>query len=289
MSIKNLILSLLIINAPFAVVADTLAYLKYTENYWQVFLYDLSTKNEQQLTHSQFDKAKLSLFDKQQKLLATGIQGELAYIDIAKKQESKTQQLSATENIMANDVAISENGRYLLYSAITKKSDLNKLFIRDNQTHKTRQIFNMEGVQFDPAWSAKNDSFYFIKGDKYSPYAIWKSSLDGLKQQAVIKQQHHVLDIATAKNDTLAYSSNQTGNYDIWLYKNKKSIQLTDNKYYDGKPALTQDAKTVYYESIQNGVPNIWAVKVNAPFQSTQVTYSKQGIRHPVVISAKVK
>src|SRR3990167_2939629 len=71
-------------------VAGRVAYLQYTEGYWQVWLMDAAGQNQRQLTRSPYDKATSSWYPDWEHLLIGGIQGELEKISI---QDGKAQPL----------------------------------------------------------------------------------------------------------------------------------------------------------------------------------------------------
>ena len=268
---------------PFSITcADSLAYLKYTDNAWQVHIRDTETGEDEKVTNTDYDKTRVSWLDKN-KIFVNGVQGQMAIIDLISGKETPVPFISSH----VNDAVISKDGRYILYSSISDASDLNRLYIIDRNSGNTTALPKREGLQFDPAWSPGGEHFYFVAGDDVSPYSLWKSSLDGSDQRAVVRNKHHNLDINESRSGILAYSSNQSGNYDIWLEKDGVRSQQTKYEGYDGKPAWSKDGKTIYFESARNGVVNIWSISVGNPDKESwsepvQITHSEQGARLPV-------
>ncbi len=263
--------------------AESVAYLKYTKDFWQVHIKDTETGEDRQATSTDYDKTRVSWVGKN-KMFVNGVQGQMTIVDLSSGEEKPLPLISSH----VNDAVLSKDGRYILYSTISDTSDLNRLYILDRNSDKNTALPKREGLQFDPAWSSDGRHFYFVAGDNRGPYSLWQSSLDGGDQRPVVKNRHHNLDINESSGGILAYSSNQAGNYDIWINENGQTRQLTEYEGYDGKPNWSGDGKTVYFESTRNGVVNIWSMTVDDPdtkawHKPVQITHSDQGARLPVV------
>jgi len=268
---------------PFSIAgADSLAYLKYTDDFWQVHIRDTETDVERKITNTKYDKTRISWVG-ENRIFVNGVQGQMAIIDLTTARETSLPFISSH----VNDAVISKDGRFILYSSISDTSDLNRLYIYDRSSGDITELPKRDGLQFDPAWSRQSEYFFFVAGDDVSPYSLWKSSLDGSDQRVVVRNKHHNLDINESRNGVLAYSSNRSGNYDIWLENNGSSRQLTEHDGYDGKPVWANDNKTIYFESARNGVVNIWSISVSNDGEDgwgkpVQVTHSEKGARLPV-------
>ena len=263
--------------------AESVAYLKYAKDFWQVYVMDTETGEARQATSTDYDKTRVSWVGKNE-IFVNGVQGQMAIVDLSSGKETALPLISSH----VNDAVLSKDGRYILHSTISDTSDLNRLHIFDRESGRNAALPKREGLQFDPAWSPDGRHFYFVAGDNRGPYSLWRSSLDGGDQRPVVKNDHHNLDINESPGGILAYSSNQAGNYDIWINDNGKTSRLTEYEGYDGKPNWSGDGETIYFESTRDGIVNIWSMSVDDPDKKTwhapvQITHSDRGARLPVV------
>ena len=65
-------------------------------------------------------------------------------------------------------------------------------------------------------------------------------------------------------NDTIAYVSNESGNWDIWLMNSDGShrVQLTTNPGKDTEPSWSPDGRSLTYVSERNGQWDVWLMDV---------------------------
>lgn len=64
--------------------------------------------------------------------------------------------------------------------------------------------------------------------------------------------------------DYIAYTSNKSGNYDIWLFsiKDNKHRQLTVDPSYDGNPTWSPEGNEIAFVSTRSGSKEIWVMSV---------------------------
>lgn len=96
------------------------------------------------------------------------------------------------------------------------------------------------------------------------------------------------------RGDRLAFMSNRTGNYDVWvLYlSNNQLVQVTTNPGFDGYPAWDKKGFHFAYTSDRTGQNEVWATSFFFDNRSDQVqlttTGGEQPTWHPITASRKL-
>jgi len=82
--------------------------------------------------------------------------------------------------------------------------------------------------------------------------------------------------------DWIAYTSNKSGNYDIWIMsvKDRKHHQLTRDTAYDGEPAWAPDGNELAFVSTRTGSREIWLVSMTGDHER-QLTRMGNGCKDP--------
>lgn len=258
----------------------TLAYLAYSDDgYWQVWRMTPEGKFPAQVTFSPYDKSRLSWYPEGRHLLVNGHQGSLVKVEIVSGQETPVP-LPLTG---MNDAVLSPDGRLIAFSLSTGNSiDGNNIWIVDANGAHLRKLTQLPYLQHDPSWSLDGSTLYFLSGKGDQNHDIWKVSLqDGATTQLTVGQLYH-FDVAVGPDGRLAYSSNQSGNYEIWLWSpGEQPRPLTDHPALDARPGWSPDGRFLVFESTRDGVPNIWRLAISGGTPQP-LTRSTQGARMPV-------
>lgn len=263
--------------------SDKLAYMQFIDGNWQVFVKPVDGE-ARQLTTSPYDKSTISWLEDGKHLYVCGVQSESEIINI-ENGESKPVELPMPG---INDAVISPDGELLLFSHIASDSVDNKLWKYNIASgENTPLVVKQKGRQFDPRWNPKADGYYFVTGSATDAYGISKASIASSRVIPVITEVNFNLDPDVSLDNHLAWSSNQSGNYDIWLHVDNTHIRITQHQSLDARPSFNKLGGTVYFESLRSGVSNIWAIDINhegrPKGEARQVTNSDDGARYPVV------
>lgn len=263
--------------------SDVLAYLEHSDGYWQVYLKN-GKKPAKQISTSSYDKSKVSWFADGKELFICGIQGDIEIINI-KTGGIKSIQLPHP-NI--NDALISPDGKKIIYSAINRGSINNKLWLYDVKTEDFKPLLKtLVGRQYDPKWHPDSNQYYFVTGVLNKSYGIAKSRINSNVSEPVVHNQKLNLDVDIALNGDIAYSSNITSNFEIWMISSGKPKQLTKSAASAIHPSWSTDGGSIYFEKVVAGVTNIWKASVKKQLKTQgnarQITFSKNGARYPVV------
>lgn len=268
--------------APLSASASTneIAFLSYTDGYWQVWTMDAKGNKTHQVTKTAYDKSRISWFPDGKHVLVMGSQGTIVRVDIGSGKETPIK-LSLT-NVF--DAVVSPNGKWIAASINTAGGvDNNDIWVAKADGSQLKRLARIKGLQHDPAWSQNNHWIYFHSGEGGQNHDIWRMSRDGKRKEQITVGQIYNFDVAVGEKGHIAFSSNRSGNYELYIKnKKRKARQLTHDPALDGRPSWSPNAKFIVFESTRNGgVPNIWKLSTRGG-KPEQLTKRKQGARAPV-------
>lgn len=259
-------------------VAGRVAYLQYTEGYWQVWLMDAAGQNQRQLTRSPYDKATSSWYPDGEHLLIGGIQGELEKISI---QDGKAQPLKLPLHGLV-DAAVAPSGKAILFSLPAAGTTFNDHIWLINEDGTGQEKLTDQGyLKHQPVWAPQSDWIYFLSGKGDQSHDIWRLNYRTRELEQMTTGQLYHFDVAVSVSGMLAFSSNRSGNYEIWTWDGKAvPKQLTQDPGLDGKPSWSPEGDYLLFESSRGGALNIWRMSADGS-QLQQLTFSEEGARSP--------
>jgi len=259
---------------------EKLAYLEFTGKYWQVFLLGAENKTNKQISNTEYDVSAISWLSDGGKLFINGIQGEAEILDLA---TGHTEIISLPFDTI-NDAVISPEGKQIVFSAIAENSPNNKLWLYDIKKKILIPLFkDKPGRQYDPKWGKDNNTVYFISGIANQFYGIEKGDIKTNQSMPVVKNSYYNLDVDVSRNGNITYSSNVSGDYNIWVMQGRSKKRVTSKKGTESRPSWSSNQTRLYFEAIRKGITNIWSIDMNAREQErVQVTFSERGARYPL-------
>ncbi|MCW8932074.1 MAG: hypothetical protein OQL19_17800 [Gammaproteobacteria bacterium] len=272
----------LLISSSVLVAQDKMAFIALDKLYWQIWLMDVDGQQTEQLTSSPYDKSRLSWYPDNQSLLISGNQGELVKLSLSDKKETPLVISLPQKQNPPNDVVLSPDGRYMAFSQIPVDTIYSKLWLHSLETGKNIAIGRMKGFQHEPIFSSDGQSLYFLSGNNQQTHDIWRYSLSDQSLEQMTHEQLYNLDVSPSKTNALAFSSNRSGNYEIWISDAKGSRALTNNPGLDARPTWSSNEQTIAFESTRSGVVNIWAITPKSQDGARQLTHFKEGARYPL-------
>ncbi len=257
-----------------------IAYLAYTDGYWQVWTVDAKGNHAQPITHSPYDKIRASWFPDGQQLLVLGSQGNLVKVVLKVKQEMPIK--FRLKGIY--DAVISPDGQWIAASINTTDGvDSSEIWLAKANGADLKRLTRRKGLKFDLGWSPDSAFIYFTSGEGGQTHDLWRITRSGKKAKQLTVGQRYNFDVAVSRSHRLAFSSNRSGNYEIWVQKgNKKARQVTRHAALDGNPTWSPDGKALVFESTRNGVPNLWKLSRLKNGTPVQLTHHKKGARAPM-------
>ncbi len=256
-----------------------IAYIAYNDGYWQAWTMTTDGRNHRQITRTPYDKSRISWYPDGRYLLVNNSQGGLAKVDIETGHEIPIRVSLAG----VNDGMVSPDGEWIAVSfRLADGIDNNDIWIVKSDGTGLRRLTNMKGLQHEPSWGPDGNWIYFLSGTGGQTHDIWRVSPSSKKAEQLTVGQLYHFDVAVSPDGDLAFSSNRTGNYEIWVKRGKENARaLTNHPALDARPTWSPDGRTVVFESTREGAPNIWkmALQNGSP---VKLTKHRDGARAPV-------
>jgi hypothetical protein len=267
--------------------ADHLAYLAYTDGYWQVWV--KVADQPKQITHSAYDKIRISWYPDGQHLLLNGQQGELAQLDINNGKETPI--AAPFENI--TDAMISPNAQQLAFSINTADSkDGNNIWLYTFTDKTLLRLTQLPYLQHQPVWAPDGKTLYFLSSTSLQNHDLWHYQLPQKKLEKLTADNTLYFDIAVSKKNDLLYSKRQGQQFDLWYWPQQQTPRaLISSPAFEGQPAW--GAQGFYFVSDRDqafrdqslavkNVLNIFYCELPCS-KPAAVTQHQQGARAPVV------
>jgi TolB protein len=181
------------------------------------------------------------------------------------------------------DAILSPDGRTIAFSAGTADArDANDIWVMNEDGSEPKRLVAMKYLQHSPTWSPDGHWIYFLSTDGGEKQDIWRVSFDGKTREQVTVDGLYQFDIAAGPNDLIAFSSNRSGNYEIWVQNGKEPPrQVTHDPAFDGGPVWNEAGTGFIFESNRGGSVNLWylSLEKTPPDPPRQLTHQEGGAR----------
>ena len=255
--------------------AAELAYLAVTNGYWEVWTANADGSKARQVTKSNNDKARVSWLPDGARLLVSCNDGRVVIVSLEGKETP-----IALEQHPVTDAVVSPDGKQLAFSFSTA-IDGNDIWMTNLDGTGSERLVRMASLQHEPVWSPDGRSLYFLSGDGGQAHDIWRMTLDGRNTEQLTVGSLYHFDIAVSKTGDLAFSSNRSGNYELYLQRSGSDAEaLTNDPALDGHPAFSPDGTQLVFESTRGGAPNLWRLDLKSK-SLKQITRHRDGARAP--------
>ncbi|TCK18885.1 WD40 repeat protein [Thiogranum longum] len=258
---------------------EKIAYLAHSKNFWQVWTMQADGTDPQQITHTPFDKSHISWYPDGTHLLVNGSQGQIRKVNVQTKQETILE-LPIKGTV---DAVVSPDGLSIAFSlSVAGSIDNNHIWLVKEDGSGLKKLTAMKGLQHEPVWSRDGKAVYFLSGEGDQSHDVWRVERASKRIEKLTAGKLYHFDMAFANDNAMAFSNNQTGNYEIWIKQSDGSNrQLTQHESIDARPSWSPDGKAIVFESSRSGVMNIW-MKPISNSEAVQLTHEKVGARFPV-------
>jgi TolB protein len=263
-----------------AEVDHPLAYLAVDDGYWQVWVAELDGSHAQLVTRSPYDKIKISWFADGDRLLVSGAAGEIVVVSIDSGQETPVPLPIG----QGSDATVSPDGTQIAFSAVNAGSaDTNDIWVVAADGSAARKITTLAALQHEPVWSRDGAALYFLSGSGGQSHDIYRVALDGQSLEQLTAGQLYHFDVAVAADGTLAFSSNRSGNYDLWIRdRDGREHVLIATPDLESEPTWDSSDRKLVFTRIADGVANLWSISREGGTPAP-VTRHPQGARRAAI------
>ena len=109
-----------------------------------------------------------------------------------------------------------------------------------------RRITNAPHVQHEPFWDASGRWIYFLSRESMLGHHIWRVRPDGARREALTAGSAYHFDIAVGPGGRVAFSTNRSGNYEIWVGDDvDRAKPITTHRALDSSPTFSPDGESL--------------------------------------------
>lgn len=258
---------------------ESIAFLAVSGGYWEVWLTDDEGRQPRKLSDFKADVSRISWFPDGNTLLVNLHDGRMFRLDADSGEASAVQ--APMPGIL--DAVVSPDGRQATFSLSTADSiDNNDIWTFDLSTGGLNKLTSMARLQHEPTWSSDGAQVYFLSGRGGQTHDIWRADVATRETEQLTVNALYHFDLAARPDGALAYSGNQTGNYDLWVrHPDGRAEQLTDDPELDARPTWSPDGTALAFESTRDGKIDIWRYDLGSS-ELKRLTEMPEGARHPV-------
>jgi len=289
------ITSALLLSQPVWAGDDDIAYLRDSDGVWQVWLFDIQNQTHEQLTQGEVDKTRVSWNQDRTKLLINRNDGSVAWLEL----ETSTQSSKGTGDESTKparkitdlklpvkgilDAKLSNDDQWIAYSDVIYKTKPNYNIWRVKvDGSASDQLTNQSDLQNFPSWSSDDTKLVYLSGTSTSGRHVWQLDVKSKSQEQLTSNVGYSFDPTLNQNGDLVYSSNETGNYDLWLKKQgtKDAVRLTSGSELEGAPSWSPDGSQLVYEVLSSSNRQLWIMNIDGS-KKTLITPKDTSSRSP--------
>jgi len=248
--------------------------------YWQVWIMDLDGSNKKKLTRSKVDKRSPDLSADGRRIAYVTNEGELWVMDTGG--DNKTH---IPLNISVTEPKWCFQDKRIVFTSYRGVSflDDSDIWMVNSDGSNLKKIIRRPSLQFLPDVSEDNKELVFVDVSEVTGHEIYKLNLETNDYvQLTENRSHDASPVFAAEASLVVYSSDEDGNYDIWIMDKfgRNSKNLTERPAFDSSPVITKDGTTIFFLSDSTKSMQIWSMDIygNLLKQITDDGHDKQDI-----------
>lgn len=254
------------------------AYLAHDGGYWQVWVMDANGARATQITDSNYEKTRVSWFPDGRDVLVNSLDGRLFRVDTDSGSEVEIPiPLTGT-----TDAVVSPRGDRIAFSVSTADAiDDNEIWTILPDGSSLEKFTTMNWLQHEPQWGSEANWIYFLSGKGDDAHDIWRVSTATKGTEQLTAGALYHFDLAVGSDGSLAFSSNRSGNYEIWIQRESEDARpVSPHPALDGRPSWNRAANALIFHSSRSGALQLW--RWDEPeSEARQLTRHDGGARAP--------
>lgn len=253
-----------------------IAYCQRRQGFWQIEIANLDGSKPQALTKSPVDKRYPSWSPDGKKIAYVTNEGELWIMD---KNGRNNRKISLPILHISQPRWSPDSKRIIFVSYQDLYHGDSEIWEVDLETLKLSKLVSRPWLQYDPNYSPDGSNLLFTDGPELYAQDIRQLNLktgDIVQRTDNQPYDYDMQPVYSADGEKIIFSSNQDGNYDIWIMDKfgQDRLNLTHNPAYDIMPQISVDGSWIFFLSDRTGILEAWQMDIQGN-NLTQITNSK--------------
>ena len=274
---------------PMASANSSIAFLRYTGGYWQVWTMNQDGTSQKQVTTSKIDKRQISWFKDGKRLLVSDNYDGVYTVDLGTGKEQKVKIRLPKVKVYARDFVLSPDGKEVAYVFDRNAIGDGEIWIASLDGKSSKMIFKSHDFLTHPVWTYDGQSIvyrvvpYNNNGEELG-HNIWIMTKDGKNNRLIMTDYPSHSDQVCSKNNQITFSSIRIDkDYNIWVVDmdGKGLKRITNNIGEAADPTWSPDGHSIAFGLNKTGKEQIWLMKRDGTALK-QLTHGPQGARRPV-------
>lgn len=245
-------------------ILNKIAYCQRHKGFWQVWTANLDGTNARPITETMEDKRYPDFSPDGRQIAYVTNTGQLWIMDVTGENSRKI-----TLPLHVSCPRWSKDGKKI---AFVSYQDLyhgdSEIWEVEMENLSLKKLTSRPWMQYDPSYSPDGKNLIFTDGPELYAQEIRKLNLETDDVIQLTDNQPYDYDmqpVYSSDAELIVYSSNETGNYDIWVIDKfgQKKRNITVNPAHDYMPRISADGKHIFFLSDRSGEMEVWRIDIN--------------------------
>jgi TolB protein len=243
-----------------ASVSGSIAFVALKNDFWQVSVLNLATKEVRQLTDSPVDKRTPCWNREGTALTYRTSNGTIEKVTL----ETGAVELIKPVSGFMVDPRLSPSGKRLAFARFeSDPPDCSNIYIHTFESKELSRITDDTSVKYAPAWAPDESRIAFIGGRGRNKNFLRIVDVSGKNLKTLQNSPSDDMCPAWSPDGQwIVFSSSKTGDYEIWRVRpsGEQLEILTRSPGLDSSPCFSPDGKHIVFTSNREGQLRIWAM-----------------------------